>query len=72
MPYERAIPDANVWLDAAFVPGGPAFRAIEALRAAHVPVFLEGSIEAEVLRSMHRRSDFRCVATLTRNVVGRE
>jgi predicted nucleic acid-binding protein len=49
-PCLRALPDANVWLDAAFCPDSIARRAITALRVANTSLLLSGSIEEEACR----------------------
>jgi predicted nucleic acid-binding protein len=55
-PHTRVLPDANVWLDAAFWPKGVAARAVAFLRTQSIPVILEEQIEDEAKKILRRRA----------------
>jgi predicted nucleic acid-binding protein len=54
-PHERVLPDANVWLDAAFVPNSAARRAVDTIRAAGRSLIIDECTEREVITVLDRK-----------------
>jgi hypothetical protein len=54
-PHDRTLPDANVWLDAAFCQNSTARRALSILRADGVLLILDELTEREALSVLQER-----------------